>query len=325
MASLIVAGLQSAGIQIVRDNSLPKFDLDSLHKQLLVWHTNKGIDVSNNYSPIRSTLGATATTVSLDPKENFNVSVRMLTGKTFEIPANKNTLVSEIKEKIYQTGDIHPDQQKLVFSGEILESGRTLMEHKLMCDSTVHMIVRSKDGGEAAKPYCLDDKVMLDPSYDYTYPSRGETGEQYQRGGINFQRPYGYIKKALKVLGRYDSDTWLGVHGSTNRMSSVSGEWPVSYHGTKNEFAESISKNGYELSKGKRFAYGRGIYSTPTPSIAEAYATTFKSEGISYKMIVMNRVNMDSTRVVKVEGNGVYYVTSEEKDVRPYALLFKKS
>ena len=56
-------------------------------------------------------------------------------------------------------------------------------------------------------------------------------------------------------------------------MFKVEGEWPVSYHGTKAHSAHKIALEGFDGKKGKRFKYGRGIYSTPDPEKAEKYAT----------------------------------------------------
>ena len=98
-------------------------------------------------------------------------------------------------------------------------------------------------------------------------------------------------------------------------MDSVDGEWPVSYHGTEKGFAENIAKEGYDLKKSKRFKYGHGVYSTPDP------ATTEKFEGVKYKFLIQNRVNMENTTHV-VENN--YYVTDREENIRPYGLLFKR-
>ena len=70
--------------------------------------------------------------------------------------------------------------------------------------------------------------------------------------------------------------------GAISRTNDVDGEWPVSYHGTKQLVADSITENGYEIRCGKRFLYGHGVYSTPTPSVAEKYATAFEHEGERY-------------------------------------------
>ena len=96
------------------------------------------------------------------------------------------------------------------------------------------------------------------------------------------------IRCALKVLDQYCDNKWLGRSG--HRTGSSEGEWPVSYHGTGVNVSGSIAQEGYDLSKGKRFRYGKGIYSTPsidvaaTPSIdvAAMYAHRFEHKRERY-------------------------------------------
>ena len=120
---------------------------------------------------------------------------------------------------------------------------------------------------------------------------------------------------------KYDDELWLGGYGKGTTTDGVSGEWPVSYHGTNKRFAEKIAEKGFDLRKGKRFKYGRGIYSTPDPTIAEKYASVCTFKGVKYKVLVQNRVNMDDTEEVVAMN---YFVTASEDNIRPYGLLFKK-
>ena len=83
----------------------------------------------------------------------------------------------------------------------------------------------------------------------------------------------------------------------------------------------TVSPVNYDLSKGKRFLYGRGIYSTPNQEIAEKYAEIYEYRGKRYKVFLQNRVNMSDTKQVEEEN---YYVTKNDKNVRPYGILFKE-
>jgi hypothetical protein len=83
------------------------------------------------------------------------------------------------------------------------------------------------------------------------------------------------------VLNKYESNVWLD-------SSNAPGEWPVSYHGTGYYKARSIADEGFRLSMGKRFAYGRGIYSTPNVAVAEAYAKEFYADGVRYKVVLQH-------------------------------------
>ena len=55
----------------------------------------------------------------------------------------------------------------------------------------------------------------------------------------------------------------------------MTGEWPVAYHGTKESNALDIVKQGFDINKCKRFAYGEGIYCTPDPRTAFTYGENY--------------------------------------------------
>ena len=84
--------------------------------------------------------------------------------------------------------------------------------------------------------------------------------------------------------GRYDDDKWLGEKGY--RTHSINGEWPVSYHGSGESVTGSIAlpQDGYRLSKGNRFLYGRGIYSSPSIAVASKYTKIIEHDGSKYKI-----------------------------------------
>ena len=169
--------------------------------------------------------------------------------------------------------------------------------------------------------FTLADEV-LDPQYNVDFTNLKDDGTRYQRGGREYIRPYGWNRIALNVKNQYKSTAWLGGIGGGIRADGVEGEWAVSYHGTKRRFAEDIARTKYDLAKGERFLYGRGIYSTPDPEIAEEYAQEFKYRGKRYKVILQNRVNMEDTEHVEAMD---YYVTKNENNIRAYGLLFKEA
>jgi hypothetical protein len=80
------------------------------------------------------------------------------------------------------------------------------------------------------------------------------------------------------------------------------------------------------LCKSKRFAFGHGIYSTPDVDVAYLYATQFTHEGNNYKIVFQNRVNPNNLfRVSKEEtGIGEYWISPNDRDVRPYGICIKK-
>ncbi|CAG8589361.1 6440_t:CDS:1 [Paraglomus occultum] len=184
-------------------------------------------------------------------------------------------------------------------------------------DDGISMLYRGEDGNGRVISYLPSN--VLDPKYNYDFTHVKDVGETYMRGKVQYQRPCGWQRFALKVSGKYDNgdDSWLGTGDDA---------WPVSYHGTAKYNAKSISEEGYLLSKGKRFAFGRGIYSTPDVCVAELYAKEFEFSGKTYVIVIQNRVNPKN--LVKIEATktrvGEYWISKDGQDVRPYGICIKE-
>ncbi|KAL2088160.1 hypothetical protein ACEWY4_016988 [Coilia grayii] len=175
---------------------------------------------------------------------------------------------------------------------------------------------------------------FFDPRFDYDFTYIRDT-TTFMRGNEVYKRPCGWMRFALKVLNKYtDGNAWLGQPGY--RTHSDPNEWPVSYHGTSLNAAQSIISNHYKPGGGQ--TYGRGVYSTPDVDIAEqhGYAKIFVSQknGRTYKVCLQNRIN---PRVRQVFNGGLYwlipvaagtppYLESQivMGSIRPYSLLLKQ-
>ena len=224
---------------------------------------------------------------------SFSIYVRTLTGKAITIQTASHQYVVDIKEAILDVEGVPLDQQRLIFDGKQLKDSQRVYEMGIEANATVHMVLRLRGGG--CPTYYIDD-CLLDPTFDYDSSSKRDDGTPLYRGGKRYYRPYGWKRYALKVLGRYEEDTWLGRAGY--RTNSSPGEWAVSYHGTAVTSSGSIAQEGYDLSKGKRFAYGRGVYTAPAIKVAAKYAQRFDHEGSKYQLVFQNRVSVDDLKVV---------------------------
>ncbi|KAF3912595.1 hypothetical protein AA313_de0200406 [Arthrobotrys entomopaga] len=301
-------------------------DVEAFHKSVLVAPPSRLLMDSASSGPSTSNngrgfllgylTGALITRRSNQAEPLFTdrlitVFVRTLSGRTVTITANLSDTVATLKEEIAEKADVPPEDQRLVYAGKELEDQYNLHFYGISDTSTIHLALRILGGATAM--YLPPD--YLDPAYDWDFTTTKDGAASFSRGGEKYVRPCGWKRYALKVNGKYGSDVWLG-------SSDARGEWPVSYHGTGLRNAESIAEEGYKLAKSYNFVHGVGIYSSPSHSIAEAYAKDFPYQGKRYKIIFQNRVNPDSLNKIP---NIDYWVSPADADIRPYGLCIKEA
>ena len=233
------------------------------------------------------------------------IKVITLHGDTVEVSFWHGDTADHIKAKIGTSLGVSTAEATLVFNGAHIAGHQSLRDHGVIHMSTLHLMHEAD--------IHLDHDLLV-PQYNFDYRNSTDT-TTYRRGGRDYHMPLGWYGIALNVT-KYGDMTWLGMTGAEN-----SGEWAVSYHGTKKGAAELISDGGFDLSKGKRFMYGHGVYSSPDPKIGESYATDFYHDGDRFKVMLQNRVNMDDTDYVASQD---YYVTHHDDSIRPYRLLVKE-
>lgn len=257
----------------------------------------------------------------------FNVFVRDFTGKTSIIVVTEKSTVDGMKIAIQDMTGIPHEGMMLIFSNKLLEDGQTIKNYGLKHEDTVHVAARLRGGGPP--PLRALNTNEFDPDFDFDFTDVKDDGKRYMRGGFEYKRPYGWKRIAVKVVGKYENDDWLGPNGI--RMDQARGEWPVSYHGTNMSNANMILKEGYK--PGPRALYGKGIYTSPNLEMVQRlYAQEFTHGGKTYKIVLQNRVNPDRRNghleIIPASKTGVgadYWLSPAYGDnVRPYGVLIRE-
>jgi hypothetical protein len=235
--------------------------------------------------------------------------------KIKEYPINQSATIKDLKDIICNGEGISPRLQRLLFVNQELKDKKSLKYYNIKERDTVQLKLKIIDGLNL-------HKELFDEPYHYDFTNISDERNQfYSRGRMEYLRPCGWQRYALKVKGKYPDDIWLeGEYRRSDKNSSAEGEWPVSYHGTSYHNGLSIAEEGFRLSRCTRFKYGYGIYTTPDIKVAYRFADIIQIDGITYRFVVQSRVNPKNVKIVsKAEtGVGEYWISSNEDDVRPY-------
>ncbi|CAB4388895.1 unnamed protein product [Rhizophagus irregularis] len=227
--------------------------------------------------------------------------------------------ISVIKFHIESKTRIPSNQQRLIYSGILLKDNLTLLDYNILNNNAMINLI-----GQNNEVINFIDSDFLDPMYDCDFTNIVDD-KKFMRGSYEYHRPCGWKRIAVKVLNKYGDNAWLGKAAKKGswRYESDPNEWPVSYHGTDKFNARSIAETGFDITRGKRFKFGYGIYSTPDINVAALFANKFIHNNEVYCLVFQNRVNPQTLNKINTS-IGEYWISPKSNDIRPYGICIKK-
>jgi len=76
----------------------------------------------------------------------FPIFVITLANRIIPVNVKSSDTVYNLKELIYQFGEIDPEEQRLIFKGKQLEDHKTMADYKIEKGSTLHVVLRLRGG-----------------------------------------------------------------------------------------------------------------------------------------------------------------------------------
>ncbi|XP_071806997.1 uncharacterized protein [Asterias amurensis] len=257
------------------------------------------------------------------------VQVHMLkSNEQVTVDVETNSTVKELREAAAKKLNLRPTTLMLIYDNSELEDHQEIKYQGIVSGCMIFGMKCSR--GQKMGIFKLDPESMA-PEFDHDFTTAKDNGETFKRGNFEYQRPYGWKRYAIKVVGEYKDDTWLGQDGI--RTATTPGEWPVSYHGTAKCNVRGIVEKGYKM--GHRQLFGKGVYTSPSyKNVDKFYGKAFSHDGKQYRLILQNRVNEKGLKVVDPSETGYkdfpYWVSQQQDpakdifDVRPYGILTRE-
>ena len=70
----------------------------------------------------------------------MQIFVKTMSGKTIAIETEPSNTIADVKHKIQDLEAIPPYQQRLIFSGKLLNDGKTVSDYNIQPNATVNLV-----------------------------------------------------------------------------------------------------------------------------------------------------------------------------------------
>ena len=261
-------------------------------------------------------------------EQTFDVFVRLPKDKLITLHVSSSDTIGEIKSSIEMKTYFPAQKCRLRLLNKELRDDMTVVGSNIQKDATLFVFPRLEGGRtpESPKQVFKLSTMELAPEYNFDFTDMVDDGKTYMRGGFKYERPYGWYRFALNVVGKYEDDSWLGPNGI--RTDSAVNEWPVAYHGTNRSKIDCVKKiidEGFKI--GPRDKHGPGVYTSPSLTVVtKVYAGKITDEeGKKHKFALQSRVDPKSVHIIPKAYDGFsYWISPEGGAVRAYGIISKE-
>ena len=190
---------------IVNKNNLhgdtKKLDLDLYTARLYQNKTNYGIGDKKS-EPLKDF------PKFIDLGGTMEIKIMVENKYVSKVRCSENTKIKEIFE------NFHPPLIKIAGESIHYEEGKykSLKDFYIEDGDMIKISDVCRGGGEE---FYIDDD-LLDPSYDYDFRGVNDGNQKFYRGGLEYKRPCGWNRYALKVKGKYENGKWIDGSGESN-------------------------------------------------------------------------------------------------------------